>query len=144
MSKPRLLTLYGKTMNVVQWEKQTGLSRGTINYRLNAGWPIERALTSPLVSAGRPKKRLKQVPFPPFKDLEREHLAIMRQLNVALRMYVRVSERQMDAICRGLTDRMAQDNDAAANEASKTTRGVGRNLAKKPKDRTHSTSRETT
>lgn len=40
----RMLTLHGKTMNMVDWSIETGLHYDAIRERLNNGWPIERAL----------------------------------------------------------------------------------------------------
>jgi hypothetical protein len=41
----RLLTLNGETLPLPAWAKRTGLSRSRISHRLNAGWPVERALS---------------------------------------------------------------------------------------------------
>ena len=44
----RLLTLNGKTQSVMQWSRETGLKRSTIEQRLDAyGFSIEEALTRP-------------------------------------------------------------------------------------------------
>jgi hypothetical protein len=43
----RLLTYAGKTMAISVWAKQLGMGRCTLHARLDAGWSIERALTTP-------------------------------------------------------------------------------------------------
>jgi hypothetical protein len=44
---PRWLTLHGRTLCLSDWEKETGLSAGTITHRLKKGWSVEQALTTP-------------------------------------------------------------------------------------------------
>lgn len=39
-------TLNGLTMNLADWSKHLKTKRLTLNYRIKAGWPIEKALTS--------------------------------------------------------------------------------------------------
>jgi hypothetical protein len=43
--RTRLLTFMGKTQNVAEWSRQTGIKAVTIGTRLSRGWSIERALT---------------------------------------------------------------------------------------------------
>lgn len=50
-----LLTYNGKTQNIEQWSKETGLTKLVICNRLNANWDIEKVLTYP-VQPTRPKK----------------------------------------------------------------------------------------
>lgn len=45
--KPTLITFHGKTQSMTAWSKEYGLSSGAVNSRLKAGWPIEKALTTP-------------------------------------------------------------------------------------------------
>ena len=45
-----LLTFDGRTQCLSAWAEETGLDRTTLRYRLKKGWPIERALTTPLMS----------------------------------------------------------------------------------------------
>lgn len=40
-----LITHNGETMNITQWAKRVGMSTQAITYRLNAGWPVEEALS---------------------------------------------------------------------------------------------------
>ena len=42
-----LLTLNGVTLCVVEWSERTSLPQSTIRDRVNRGWSVERALTTP-------------------------------------------------------------------------------------------------
>lgn len=43
------LTYNNETLSIAEWIKKTGISRGTLNYRLYVGkWSIEKALTTPV------------------------------------------------------------------------------------------------
>jgi hypothetical protein len=44
----RLLTFRGVTQPMAAWEKDLGFSHGCLKQRLQAGWTVERALTTPL------------------------------------------------------------------------------------------------
>lgn len=50
-STVRLITHNEQTLPMAEWSRLTGISVRTIGYRINAGWSIERALTTP----GRPQ-----------------------------------------------------------------------------------------
>jgi len=41
-----LITAFGKTQNLKQWEIETGLNSDTIKYRLNNGWDVADALSA--------------------------------------------------------------------------------------------------
>lgn len=41
----RTILYNGETHTLAEWQRITGISQSTIKTRLNAGWPIERALT---------------------------------------------------------------------------------------------------
>lgn len=43
-----LLTFNDKTQSLVEWAEETGLRQETIRRRLKRGWPVEKALTTPL------------------------------------------------------------------------------------------------
>ena len=45
----RLITFRGVTLVSAQWARRTGIDRATIEYRLDNGWSVERALTTPAV-----------------------------------------------------------------------------------------------
>ena len=53
----RMLTAYGKTKCAAAWCEQFGLNKGTLKWRLSAGWPVERAVSEPAV-AGRKFKAI--------------------------------------------------------------------------------------
>lgn len=42
------LTFDGRTLNVKQWSRETGINYTTLHDRLNRGWSVERALTEPI------------------------------------------------------------------------------------------------
>lgn len=44
----RYFTLNGKTQTMSQWADELGLKRTTVFNRLKRGWPIEKALTTPI------------------------------------------------------------------------------------------------
>jgi hypothetical protein len=44
-STNRTITMHNKTMTLVEWSREIGISQNTIWYRLARGWTIERALT---------------------------------------------------------------------------------------------------
>ncbi len=47
--KARLITYNGKTQNLCDWVKETGIKRTTIQMRIDVqGWSIEKALTTPV------------------------------------------------------------------------------------------------
>lgn len=45
--KPTLITYNGKTQSLTAWGREYGLTSGTINNRIRAGWEIGRALNTP-------------------------------------------------------------------------------------------------
>lgn len=44
----------GITATVAEWAERTGLERKTLEYRIRAGWPAERALTTPSLINRKP------------------------------------------------------------------------------------------
>lgn len=54
----RVLVHNGRTRTLAQWAKETGLSGSLIAWRLEAGWPVEDALTKPL---GEPHRNYRLV-----------------------------------------------------------------------------------
>lgn len=44
----RLLTFGGVTKTVTQWATELGINSTTLSYRIQAGWPVEQALTQPV------------------------------------------------------------------------------------------------
>lgn len=53
----RLLTFRGETKSVVEWAEEVGIPAHTLRQRLHRGWPVERALTTPIDVK---KKRVKE------------------------------------------------------------------------------------
>lgn len=47
-SNIRLISFQGKTQSITEWASEVGLKRDTLNMRIWRGWPVERALTTPL------------------------------------------------------------------------------------------------
>lgn len=47
IAKTHGLTVFGKTLAVPEWAELLGAKRGVIEYRIKAGWPLERAVTAP-------------------------------------------------------------------------------------------------
>lgn len=43
------LTHAGRTQNLGQWARETGIKRETIALRIRLGWPVEKALTKPVM-----------------------------------------------------------------------------------------------
>lgn len=43
----RLITAFGKTLTLIEWAESTGLYQSALLDRLNSGWPVEKALTTP-------------------------------------------------------------------------------------------------
>lgn len=44
-SNSRIITHDGKTLTIQEWSELTGINKGTLRDRLNAGWSVTRALT---------------------------------------------------------------------------------------------------
>lgn len=42
----RNITAFGKTQTIQAWAEETGLKYRTLHHRIEAGWPIEKALTT--------------------------------------------------------------------------------------------------
>lgn len=53
----RLLTMGGETKTLVEWAEQYGLKARTLSQRLIIGWPVEAAITTPIIRkrAGVPR-----------------------------------------------------------------------------------------
>ena len=48
--RTRLITFNGTTLCATDWAAATGMEEGTLRRRLNLGWSIERALTTPVAA----------------------------------------------------------------------------------------------
>jgi len=53
----KMISFNGKTQSVADWAREVGLAFGTLAVRLQKGWPIEKALTTPTVYRGQKSKR---------------------------------------------------------------------------------------
>lgn len=49
--KNKYISYNGQSHSISEWSRLVGLSSGTLNYRINSGWPIEKALTTKLKTA---------------------------------------------------------------------------------------------
>lgn len=49
----RTLTYKGKTLTIAQWAEETGLRHAVILNRINQGWDVEMALTTPVTKGNR-------------------------------------------------------------------------------------------
>jgi hypothetical protein len=56
----RLITFGGETKPLIVWAREKGLTKRSLQFRLNNGWPVERALTTPLIPFGQRKNWLKR------------------------------------------------------------------------------------
>ena len=50
-----LLTYNGETMCMKDWARKLGMSYITLGGRIRSGWPVEKALTTPVAHKHRPK-----------------------------------------------------------------------------------------
>lgn len=53
----RKLTFNGETRALVDWAERYKIEPGTLSSRLRYGWSVKKALTTPLMKLGRPRKR---------------------------------------------------------------------------------------
>lgn len=49
----RTIVYLGESHTISEWSDITGINKGTLRYRLDAGWTAERALTTKPISGGR-------------------------------------------------------------------------------------------
>lgn len=47
------ITFNGETLTYSQWQERLGFGRSTISGRMNLGWSVERALTTPVMKRNR-------------------------------------------------------------------------------------------
>lgn len=64
----RHLAFQGRTLTVSQWARETGLSVYCIRYRVDQGWSVERALTTPKLERGKGGGRVKRTAKKYSKD----------------------------------------------------------------------------
>lgn len=56
-SDNRNIYFAGKTMCITAWERETGIYRKTIAKRLENGWTVEQALTTPVSRSQKPSDK---------------------------------------------------------------------------------------
>lgn len=49
----RTIVYLGESHTISEWSDITGINKGTLRYRLDAGWTAEKALTTKPISGGR-------------------------------------------------------------------------------------------
>lgn len=155
MSK-RTVNHNGQSKSLSAWSRETGISAQLIKYRLDTGWPIADALTTPAKELNRAralrcakaKERHEQkvtiafadvLPaWPAFADAKRREAEKMRRdLRRALRQLIRDTEQRAATIGRHFAIGVASLIDEA-------DRGVGRNFPKNERDRMSSSAQEST
>jgi hypothetical protein len=107
------ITHNGLTLSITEWAKRTNQSVPTLRYRLNAGWPTERALFEP-IQLGRP--RMGQRNSVRAIQFEREFSKLVLAVDNALRTF------------RDKLNSLLPDDD---------TPGVVENISIEPSDRCH-------
>jgi hypothetical protein len=60
--KVQVITFGGKTMSMRGWARNLGVSWGTLRHRLDAGWSVERTLTTPPTASNGKKRGHKEAP----------------------------------------------------------------------------------
>jgi len=113
MTSPHLLTYRGETNTITGWGKKVGIRPAVIYMRLGQGWTIARALTTPVRPRGPNVKAAPPI-MSGIKAFERDHLAMKRQLNRTLRLFIRQTERQMAELGRDLGRTLAAQIDLHA------------------------------
>lgn len=90
MRAARTITHDEMTLTIAQWSKRTGISRQTILNRIDAGWPIEQALSRPVHKCGRPTlaaQRLDRVLQTRAIQIQREFSKLVFDMDKALRTF---------------------------------------------------------
>lgn len=52
------LTLSGETKTIAEWGRSTGLGKAVIGRRVKLGWPVWKALTTPIQDTGKRRRKL--------------------------------------------------------------------------------------
>lgn len=61
-SSNHTVSYQGRTLCLMEWERETGIGWGTIKHRLTHGWSVEAALTTPVVAGRNRKPAVSSVP----------------------------------------------------------------------------------
>lgn len=139
MTAPRTLTYNGLTLTHDEWADRYGLTTRSLRFRLDAGWPIERALNEPLSNRGRPRRPTPTAlmqQLPALQDWQRDMHAAHRQMTRSVRAFVRQMEEQMAELRHSLDQQLAaQREEANRNIIASHTRGVRESTSKIIRDR---------
>lgn len=57
----RRYTAHGKTMCLNEWADYLGISRNSIEYRLKAGWDINKVFSPRIGNSGPPSRKLAKI-----------------------------------------------------------------------------------
>lgn len=143
----RLIKFNGETRLLADWARQSGMSSDTLTNRLNLGWSVEEALTTPVGKQGR-KPRTLPAPslvqaLPALTDWQHDMHAAHRQMTRSVRAFVRQMEEQMAELRHGLDQHLAaQRDEVKSNVLASHTRGVGQSISKSANDRSSRVTQE--
>lgn len=89
----RFLTYNNRTAPIQDWADDIGISYQALTYRLKAGWPVAKAVTTPRLWMTTPRSAIKRKrvtsSLPPFQELKHQQLAIQRHFHSILRQFNR-------------------------------------------------------
>ena len=51
------ITVHGRTLTLTQWAKELGVARSALQFRIKAGWPIDRVFSHPKGATGPKRKQ---------------------------------------------------------------------------------------
>jgi hypothetical protein len=70
--KSAWITFNGKTLTVRQWSHRIGISRESLHWRIEHGWPLEKALTAPRGKTGPQSRKFNAANVPAGRTLPPE------------------------------------------------------------------------
>jgi hypothetical protein len=126
------VTYLGKTKTIAEWSKQTGLPIGAIRKRLQHGWTIEQALTTPLGVNGRPRKG---PAFEPFAAMVRQHEQMRMQLEAMFRQFIRGAQLELGQLSADYLNSVRDQANTMARDAVKNMPGASADFPACPTDR---------
>jgi hypothetical protein len=118
MSLPELISFNGETLNLTQWAKKLGIGVNSIRYRLNAGWPIEDALT--LSRRGRGMSALADAHDIERRRYERVRNADANQLRREFKKLVHDIDRALNSFRYRLSVLVEDDHRGAIEDFQET------------------------
>lgn len=116
----RYLTHDGRTMTMAQWSRETGIGFGTLRKRIEAGWSVASALTTPLHINGRNRKHYSIG----SAQVERDERALRQRCERVIRKHTAAMEAELRAVILS------------------ESRGVGADFVETAKDRRPSVAQE--